>query len=167
VKYFVELDGREVVVEVEGDCVTVDGASYRVSLRAQSGTPLRVLTVDGRACTLAVHQLGRGRWSLGLAGERREAEVVDERARHIRSLASARGRTARSGTVKAPMPGLVVRVQVEPGQTVRPGGGLLLLEAMKMENELRAPSGGRVRAVLVEPGQAVEKGQALVELDLG
>ena len=96
---------------------------------------------------------------------RREVEVVDERARHIRSLASARGRAARSGTVKAPMPGLVVRVQVEPGQTVGPGGGLLLLEAMKMENELRAPSGGRVRAILVEAGQAVEKGQVLVEFE--
>jgi biotin carboxyl carrier protein len=165
VKYFVQLDGREVVVEIEGDCVTVDGISYQASLRAQDGTPLRILSIDGRPRSLAVRQLSRGRWSLGVNGERREVEVVDERARHIRSLTSAQGRAQRSGTFKAPMPGLVVRVQVEPGQTVGPGGGLLVLEAMKMENELRTPSGGRVRAVLVAPGQAVEKGQALVELE--
>jgi biotin carboxyl carrier protein len=165
VKYFVQLDDREVMVEVEGDCVAVDGVSYHASLRPQDGTPLRILSVDGRPRSLAVHQLGRGRWSLSVAGERREVEVVDERARHIRSLASGQGRAQRSGTFKAPMPGLVVRVEVEPGQTVGPGGGLLVLEAMKMENELRTPSGGRVRAVLVAPGQAVEKGQALVELE--
>jgi pyruvate carboxylase subunit B len=165
VKYFVQLDGREVVVEIEGDCVTVEGVSYHASLRPQDGTPLRILTVNGRPRSLAVQQVGRGRWSLVVNGERREAEVMDERARHIRSLASAGGQVQRSGTFKAPMPGLVVRVQVEPGQTVGPGGGLLVLEAMKMENELRTPAGGRVRAVLVEPGQAVEKGQALVELE--
>jgi pyruvate carboxylase subunit B len=63
------------------------------------------------------------------------------------------------------MPGLVVRLEVEPGQTVAPGGGVLVLEAMKMENELRSPAGGRVRAVLVRAGQAVEKGQTLVEFE--
>jgi pyruvate carboxylase subunit B len=164
-KYFVQLGGREVVVELDGECATVEGVTYRVVLRRQNGTPLRVLTVDGRPRTLAVHQLSRGRWDLGLAGERREVDVVDERTRNIRSLASAQGRATRSGVLKAPMPGLVVRIQVEPGQTVPPGGALLVLEAMKMENELRAAAGGLVRAVLVGPGQAVEKGQALVELE--
>jgi biotin carboxyl carrier protein len=165
VKYFVQLEGREIAVEIDGDGVTIDGVRHRASLRSQDGTPLRLLTIDGRPRTLALHQLGRGRWSLAADGERREVDVMDERARHIRSLTSARGRTQGSGTYKAPMPGLVVRVEVEPGQTVGPGGGLLVLEAMKMENELRTASGGRVRAVLVEAGQAVEKGQALVELE--
>jgi biotin carboxyl carrier protein len=165
VKYFVQLDAREVLVDVDGDRVMVDGVSYHASLESQPGTPLRVLMVDGRPRTLAVQPLGRSRWTIGVGGEQREIEVIDERARHIRSLASAAGRSQRSGTFKAPMPGLVVRVQVEPGQTVGPGGGLLVLEAMKMENELRTASGGRVRAVLVAAGQAVEKGQALVELE--
>jgi pyruvate carboxylase subunit B len=61
------------------------------------------------------------------------------------------------------MPGLVVRVSVEPGQAVESGAGVLVLEAMKMENELRATSAGIVRAVRVQPGQAVERGQVLVE----
>jgi biotin carboxyl carrier protein len=62
------------------------------------------------------------------------------------------------------MPGLVVRVLVEPGQTVGAGAGLVVLEAMKMENELKSPRAGVVDTVAARPGQAVEKGQVLVTL---
>jgi pyruvate carboxylase subunit B len=61
------------------------------------------------------------------------------------------------------MPGLVVRVSATAGQTVAAGQGLIVLEAMKMENELRAPAAGRVTSVRVSEGQAVEKGQVLIE----
>ena len=65
--------------------------------------------------------------------------------------------------LKAPMPGLVVRVQVETGQSVGAGTGVVVLEAMKMENELRTSAPGVVAAVRVRAGEAVEKGQVLVE----
>jgi biotin carboxyl carrier protein len=65
------------------------------------------------------------------------------------------------------MPGLVVRVQVEAGQSVAAGAGVVVLEAMKMENELRAGAAAVVRMVRVRPGEAVEKGQVLVEFDPG
>jgi pyruvate carboxylase subunit B len=154
-----------VTVEVDGDRVSVDGTACVASLRALPATPLRLLTVDGRPRVLSVESLGKDAWALGSAGEQCEVEVVDERTRHIRSLAAAPDRAAAGGQLKAPMPGLVVRLEVEAGQTVAPGGGVLVLEAMKMENELRAPAGGRVKAVLVRPGQAVEKGQVLVEFE--
>jgi len=64
----------------------------------------------------------------------------------------------------APMPGLVVRINVEPGDPIRAGQPLVVMEAMKMENELRATSDGVVRAVRVQPGAAVEKGTVLVEI---
>jgi pyruvate carboxylase subunit B len=63
------------------------------------------------------------------------------------------------------MPGLVVRVQVEAGQNVAAGAGVVVLEAMKMENELRATVAGTVRTVRVRAGEAVEKGQVLVEFE--
>ena len=63
------------------------------------------------------------------------------------------------------MPGLIVRVGVKPGDEVRAGQGLIVMEAMKMENELRAVAAGRVKAVLAQPGMAVEKGALLVELE--
>ena len=63
------------------------------------------------------------------------------------------------------MPGLVLRVQVAPGQEVPAGAGLVVLEAMKMENELKAPAPALIKAVRVQPGQAVEKGQVLLEFE--
>ncbi|HTC23779.1 MAG TPA: biotin/lipoyl-containing protein [Gemmatimonadales bacterium] len=165
-KYFVEVGGRQATVEADGDRIVVDGVSCHASFHGLSGTPLGLLTVDGQPRVLVVKALGKGRWLVEWAGERREVEVLDERTRYIRTLAGGSGRREGGGLLKAPMPGLVVRLEVAPGETVPPGGGVLVLEAMKMENELRSPLGGRVRAVLVQPGQAVEKGQALVEFDV-
>jgi biotin carboxyl carrier protein len=67
--------------------------------------------------------------------------------------------------VRAPMPGLIVRVEVEPGQEVRAGQPIVIMEAMKMENELRAEAAGLVARVLVAAGQPVEKGAILVEFE--
>ena len=164
-KYFVALGGRTIEVEVDGEQVTVAGRTVTAALSRVPGTPLRQLLVDGRSVALAVDPTGRGRWALTRMGERWEAEVVDERTRHIRTLTGG-GEGARGpGALRAPMPGLVVRVLVEAGQQVPQGAGLVVLEAMKMENELRAAAPGRVAAVRVRPGDTVEKGQSLVELD--
>ncbi|MGH7630375.1 MAG: biotin/lipoyl-containing protein [Gemmatimonadales bacterium] len=164
-KYFVTIDRREIAVEVDGDRVTVDGRTVHASLRHRPGTPLWQLTVDGRASDVVLQPLGRGRWVAGAGGEPVEAEVVDERTRHIRSLTAGPARATGGGVIRAPMPGLVVRVLIAAGERVAVGAGVLVLEAMKMENELRAPAAGTVRAVRVERGQAVEKGQTLVEFE--
>lgn len=66
--------------------------------------------------------------------------------------------------VRAPMPGLVLRVLAEPGQAVEAGQGLVVLEAMKMENELKAPASGTIAAIHTEAGAAVGKNDLLVEL---
>ena len=161
-KYVVTVAGREREVEVDGDRITVDGRSVAASLHAVPGTPIRHLVVDGRSLALPVEAEGKGRWALTVHGERHAAEVVDERTRHIRSLTGARERTAAGRSLKAPMPGLVVRVQVAVGEPVAAGTAVVVLEAMKMENQLKAPAAGVVAEIRVEPGQAVEKGQLLV-----
>ena len=162
-KYLVMMDGQAVELELDGERVTIAGTTYTATLTTIPGTPLRQLLLDGRPLTLSVETLGRGRWALTRKGERWELEVLDERTRHIRSLAGSGDQRRAAGVLKAPMPGLVVRIQVEPGQQVEPGAALVVLEAMKMENELKAGARGRVKTVWVAPGQAVEKGQALVE----
>jgi biotin carboxyl carrier protein len=164
-KYVVLLDGQTIEVEVEGDRVTVDGQSHSASLGLIPGTPLRQLLIDGRPLTLSVEAIGRGRWALTPKGERWEMEVLDERTRHIRSLAAGGDQRRVAGALKAPMPGLVVRIQVEPGQEVDAGTPLVVLEAMKMENELKAPGPAVIKAIRVTQGDAVEKGQVLLELD--
>ena len=164
-KYFVALAGRTVEIEVDGDRVTVDGRVVTASLTTVPGTPLRQLQVDGRPIALAMEAAGKGNWGLTVAGERWDAEVVDERTRHIRSLTGAGERSQGGGVLRAPMPGLVVRVQAQPGQAVTAGAGIVVLEAMKMENELRTMAAGTIKSVHARPGETVEKGQILVEFE--
>jgi pyruvate carboxylase subunit B len=161
-KYHATVDGRSFEIEVAGDRVLLDGVEHRAELRQVAGTPLRLLLVDGHAWSLAVSAAGRGQWVIHKWGERHEVEVLDERTRHLRSLVGPG--TAHPGPqlLKAPMPGLVVRLLVRPGQTVRTGEGLVVLEAMKMENELKAAGPGVVDRIEVAAGQVVEKGTPLV-----
>lgn len=164
-KYIVTVLGREIEVEVGGERVTVAGRTHTASLGIVPGTPVRQLLLDGHSEALALEAGGGGRWALTRRGERFELEVLDERARHIRGLIGGSERARGPAALKAPMPGLVVSVQVEAGQSVAAGTGVVVLEAMKMENELRAGAAGVVRTVRVRPGEAVEKGQVLVEFE--
>ena len=163
-KYFVSVAGKETEVEVDGDRVTVGGRTMTTSLESLPGTPLVVLALDGRPATLPLERTSRGRWVVSVHGERHDVEVVDERTRHIRSLAGTGAVATAGGIIKAPMPGLVVRVQVEVGERVVAGTPVAVLEAMKMENQLKAPAAGTIRAIHVRPGDAVEKGKGLIDI---
>lgn len=164
-KYFVQLAGRTVEIAIEADGIRVDGELVPAVLEDLPGTPLRQLRLGARTFVFAMASAGRGEWALEYRGERWEASVIDERTRHIRSLTGEGRPRAGAGEVRAPMPGLVLRVLVEPGQRVEAGAGLAVLEAMKMENQIKAPVAGVVGAVRVEAGTAVEKGQVLVVLN--
>ncbi|MEO8449633.1 MAG: biotin/lipoyl-containing protein [Gemmatimonadota bacterium] len=161
-KYVVSIAGTRVDVEVDGERVVVNGTEHHAELRTVPGTPVRNLLLDGNSWIVPIEPLARGRWLVQRWGERYEADVVDERTRHIQSLVGAGKAASGPQSLKAPMPGLVVRVLVESGQTVSAGQGLVVLEAMKMENELKAPAAGVVDSVRVTSGQAVDKGAILV-----
>ena len=163
-KYHVTLRSRTYVVEVEGGAVTVDGARMEAHWAAVPGTPLIHLLLGKDSWTVACQQLEGGRWALGAAGERFEVEVQDDRSKQIEALTGQGRRPAVGGVVKAPMPGLVVRVEVSAGQMVEVGEGLVVVEAMKMENELRASYRGVVEQIHVSAGDRVEKGAPLVTL---
>jgi biotin carboxyl carrier protein len=171
VKYHVRLGSRTVEVEVDGGLVSVDGEPFEAHVASVPGTPLHHLLLAGESWTIAAQPLagpgeaGGSRWALGAVGERIEVEVVDDRTRQIQSLTSRRAGGPGGGVVRAPMPGLVVRVEVSEGERVSAGAGLVVVEAMKMENELRAARPGVVAKVHVQPGSIVEKGAPLVTLD--
>ena len=94
-----------------------------------------------------------------------ESRVETNRERLIREHAREGTTENARAEIHAPMPAMVVRVEVVEGQIVEAGQGLLVLEAMKMENELRAPRDGTIKAVLARPGVAVEKGALLMLLE--
>jgi pyruvate carboxylase subunit B len=161
-KYQVTVNGRTYEVELDATRVTVDGVEHRAVLAEGSGTPERLLVLDGRPYPLPMWSEGRGNWAVLEAGERVEVEAVDERTAHIRSLAKEVGGHAGPMALKAPMPGLVVQVLASQGQKVVEGTSLIVLEAMKMQNELKATVTAVVESVAVTPGSVVEKGEVLI-----
>lgn len=162
-RYFVTVRGRVVEVELDPEGIRVDGRPVDVDLVDVDGTPVHHLLVNGRARRLLARRGEGGAWRIQVGGRELEVEVVDERIRAIRQMVGAAAAVRGAQAVRAPMPGLVVKVEVEEGQEVRAGQGVVIVEAMKMENELRAEAPGIVRKVHVAPGQAVEKNQILVE----
>jgi len=163
-KYFVTIGRQELEVTVDGDHVEIDGEVITARLDAVNGTPQVVLHLDDRRHLIAVGGRDAEGWTLVDRGAVHTVTAIDERTRHIRSLSGATRDGATGGVVKAPMPGLVVRLLVASGETVRAGQGLVVLEAMKMENELKAPADGVVTTISATQGAAVDKGAVLIEL---
>jgi len=165
-RYHVTIRSRVYLIDVEGGSVTVDGEKFEAHSAAIPGTPLLHLLLGKESWTVACQQLDGRRWALGAAGERVEVEVQDDRSKQIEALTGQGRKPVVSGVLRAPMPGLVVRVEVSEGQAVEVGEGLVIVEAMKMENELRASHQGVVEAVHVKAGDRVEKGAPLVTLSV-
>jgi biotin carboxyl carrier protein len=162
-KLEVTLDGEartiDVVVDGDGWIVTGDdGVPVRVRGQRWIGTGWRLALGDAPARTVDVAVEGESVFVLD-GGVAHRGSVVDVRRKAL-DLAGG----AAKGTVVSPMPGAVVRVPVQPGEAVAQGQVLVVVEAMKMENEFRAPIAGVVASVLVLPGQAVEAGAILVVL---
>ena len=162
--YHVTIGGRTLAVELSGGRVTVDGQSFDVDLGRVAGGPVRSLLVDGVSHRIAARRDGSGRWDIHLRGRRMQADVVDDRTRAIRAMTGNGVAAVGPRPVIAQMPGLVVRVEVSEGDTVIAGQGVVIVEAMKMENELLAEGPAVVRRVHVRDGEPVEKGQLLVDL---
>jgi pyruvate carboxylase subunit B len=164
-KYFVTIGEHTVEVDLTGHQPKVDGTPVEAQMTILPGTAVRSLLVDGRSHTLsAVPGDRRGRWQLALGGDRFSADAVDERTRAIREMTGSADEAV-DKVVSAPMPGLVVKIEVEVGQSVRAGQGLVIVEAMKMENELKAPADGVVAKILVSERQTVDKGAPLIVLE--
>jgi biotin carboxyl carrier protein len=134
--------------------VTVDGAALEVGLEPLGAGRMRMLTPEG-AVLAEVRAAGAARYV-----RVRAMDFVLER-----EVAGRRRSGAPGGGLEAPMPGVVTRVHVVPGEAVKQGQPLIAIEAMKMEHVLRAPRDGKVRAIAAKPGEMVSGGVALVELE--
>ena len=161
--FVLRQEGRDVPATVEGQgrrfTVTLDGKAREVDV-LEGDQGLLSLVIDGKAyaCDFETRKSGQVRVHVGQSVF--EVEVLDER-RARRQLASGGVGAGGPQIIAAPMPGKVVRVLVKVGQEVRAGEGLVVIEAMKMENELRSARAGTVKEIAVQEGVAVEGGAKL------
>lgn len=167
-KYIVKLNGSQTAHEVVvvSDAVNVDGDLVVGHVAEVEGTPVRMVTIGDSVHRVVVRQgAQKGDYTLWVDGYRFAAEALDERTSTIRELSKLSAKAAGPTPLTAPMPGLIVRINVKPGDTVGQGQGLVVMEAMKMENELRTSAAGVVKHVHAVVGSAVEKGMVLIEME--
>ncbi len=167
-RYYVQWAGRERVVEIrhgrEGLEVIVDGERHPADVTAVEDGDLLNLLVDAQSVTYAA-RFEDGAAMLSFHDREVRVPIEDERGRMAR-LATGGSRSASAeADIKSVMPGVVKEILVAAEQHVEAGQPLLILEAMKMENEIRAPREGVVGKLHVEAGEAVEKGAHLVSLE--
>jgi acetyl/propionyl-CoA carboxylase alpha subunit len=161
--------------------VLFDGARRRVELTRSADEPSHfVITIDGRQVEADAVKISAGVYSILLGGRSLEVRVealtdgllLHTAGREFRvEIVDPRSwRRSRSGKIdlagrqqiSSPMAGKVVRVLVEPGENVETGQGLLVVEAMKMQNEIRSTKTGTIERLLAKEGQAVNAGEVLV-----
>ncbi len=173
-KYLVDVNGSRRDVDVVGGVAAnnaspddvLDSEAAGATLDPSAGTPARTLRVGDRVVRVVVRARGgKGSYVLDIDGHRYTVEALDERTRVIQEMTARNAPPSGPAPIVAPMPGLVVRVNVRPGDDVTAGQSVVVMEAMKMENELRATVAATVKAVLAQPGTAVEKGALLLELE--
>lgn len=162
--FTVTISGRELKIKFDeaygNRTLEVDGQPHKITLLRLDGDRVR-FTVDDRPIDAVITgklpdlvvDVGEGPLSLNVE-ESRYADI-----RKISGLADAHPALA---NLRAPMPGLITRILVEPGVEVQLGTPLLVMEAMKMENELRASGKGIVQEIKVAPKQPVEQGELLI-----
>jgi biotin carboxyl carrier protein len=165
VKFEAQLTGETIPVEVTGEggrfTVTLEGQAHAVDAR-QAAEGIWSLLLGAVSYTVDVSE-SDGAYVVEVGGESYRIRVEEE----TRYIIRTRGAKAAAGgqVLKAPMPGKVTVIEVAVGQGVKPGDGLVVLEAMKMENEFRASVAGIVKEVRVQVGQAVNPGDVLVVIE--
>ncbi|MGB7538515.1 MAG: biotin/lipoyl-containing protein [Anaerolineales bacterium] len=161
-KYATTIGERTFRVEVVDDHhIILDGKPYEVDFTAIANQPVFSLIINGQS--LEAHAAPReDGWQILLHGRMFEARVEDEQAIRVRSLAHAAAENPGEYQLRAPMPGLVVGIPVAAGGSVAKGDTLVILESMKMQNELRSLKDGVVQEIRIQPGQTVEQNQVLI-----
>ncbi len=163
-KYITTVNGQEFEVEIlDEHRVAVNGEVYAVDIAAVSGRPLYSLLANNHSFEGYVYA-EEGLWQVLMGGTLYEALVEDEQLRRLRLAGGGGGKERGPFLLKAPMPGLVVAVPVTKGQEVKKGDVLVVLESMKMQNELKSGKDGKVEKVKVEVGQTVDQGQVMISV---
>ncbi|MBN1120169.1 MAG: biotin/lipoyl-binding protein [Anaerolineae bacterium] len=161
-KYQVRIEDHTFDVNIDQDgIVTVDGEPVAFDFGEVDGMGLYSLLVNNESYEALVEQ-SADVYKVLMRGYMYDVHVLDERSRILQRRSNLMAPDTGEVAVRAPMPGLIVDVPVEIGQEVEAGQKVVILESMKMENELKTPRAGRVERINVAKGDSVEQNEALV-----
>jgi biotin carboxyl carrier protein len=163
-KYYTRVDNTEYEVEINGESILLNGEPVNVDLMRSGAAELYSVLFGGRSYEMLVNS-DRFNYTINVRGVQFQVQVEDERARRMNRARRLPALPEGELAITAPIPGLVVRVLAAEGDVIEEGQPVVLLEAMKMENELRAMRGGIVKSVLVSAGQRVDQNSPLIVLE--
>ena len=163
-KYFATVNETTFEVDINEDSyVTVDGQRYEIDFRAVGNGPLYSLLIGGNSYEGHIEGTEDG-WQVLHKGDLYMVEIEDERSQTLMKLGGAGPVTKGDYYLKAPMPGLVVSVPVKEGQEIRQGDILVILESMKMQNELKSPHDGTILRIQVNPEDTIQQDEVMLVL---
>jgi len=163
-KYQATVNGRTFEIEVNQDGrILVNNQPRTIDFRELREGELYSVLVDYLSYEAVVEERD-DTYHVLMAGDLYEVSVTDERSRRLASAFMALGDVSGEVAIRAPMPGLIVRVPVQEGDVIAKGDTVIILESMKMENELKAPREGKVHRVNVKAGDSVEQNKVLVTI---
>jgi biotin carboxyl carrier protein len=161
-RYIATIDSKEFTIEILDDNrIKVNDVLHEVDLASVGDQPIYSLLLDGKSYEVHVHPAEDG-WQVLVHGTQYDTLVEDERERRMRMAERRSAIDSGEFQLKAPMPGMVISVPVQEGQGVMKGDVLLILESMKMQNELKSPRAGIVSRIRVKAGESVEQKQLML-----
>lgn len=163
-RYVATIRDREYLIEIVDERhLILNGVNYEIDFESVSEQTVYSLLANNRSYEALVYSSDEG-WQVLLHGSQYVVQVEDERERRLRASLGGGPPEHADFHLKAPMPGLVVAVPVNEGQNVAKGEVLVILESMKMQNELKSPRAGKVTRLRVKPGDSVEQRETLLSV---
>jgi biotin carboxyl carrier protein len=160
-KYITTVHDETYIIEIGADNrLTVNDEPYDIDFRQLSASDVTSLLLNNRSleAVVAPHD---DYWEVLIRGELYSVQVQDERTHRLSQARGSVHQLDGDAMIKSPMPGMIVAVRTAEGETVQKGDKIIILESMKMENELRSPCDGVVTQIRITPGASVEKDQVL------
>lgn len=164
-KYYATINEIEYVIEIHSETsVTINGMPLIIDYQPLKQGASCSLLVDGKMYEPSAYQENGG-WEIIIQGKQYNIQVEDERERNLRLASGGTSLQQGSYVLASPMPGLVIDIPVAEGDQVTKGDVLVILESMKMQNELTAPRDGKVTRILAEVNGNVERKESLLVLE--
>lgn len=161
-KYITNVNDKEFVIEIDAESrILVNDEEYAIDFQQLTDDGVISLLIENHSLEAVVEERD-DLWQVLMKGELYSVKVQDERAYRLAMARGTGGPGSGDETIQSPMPGLIVDVPVSEGDVVTKGDKVVILESMKMENELKASGDGVIGRILVGKGDSVEKGQDLV-----